>query len=154
MLGRILENEEHGRAEHRFRHGLNFKRTSIPAVGENKDALSAVEELADHLHAEAVPEPVPHVRPQAVAEHEPDGVLAVARARRRREQIPRRLAHIHKRRGARGADVVPERARAEAFADARAHARRQTHDERRVGGAVVQRHADVEARAVGPGLTA
>ena len=117
-------------------------------VVQRHDALGRVEELEDRLDAEPVAERLPHVRPQPVAVDRVHAVLPVARRRRRRQQVPQRLAHVDEPRGPRGADVVPEPGRAELGRDAQRLPRQQLRHGADPARPVVQRHAVVVALAL------
>ena len=63
-------------------------------VDERRVALGRAVELDDARDAEALLEALPDVRPQAVADAEAQAVLAVARVRRRVQQVAAELADV------------------------------------------------------------
>lgn len=82
-------------------------------VFQCEDTLCAVEELINLFDAEAIPERLPHVRPQAVSVDGVDIVVLVPGRWRCSKQVPQSFAYIDKPRGSRGTNVIPESGSAE-----------------------------------------
>ena len=130
--------------------GVGEVGATAPVLGR-EDAFGAAEELDDFADAEAGAEALPDVGAQAVAIHEADFVLFVQGIWGGSEEVAGGLADVHERCGTRVADIGPEGAGGERFADGEGHTREEVEEGGDATRAVVKGHAIVPSVALWAG---
>lgn len=134
--------------------GTRWGKRTVADVEETEDTLAAVEEFADCFNAEPISKPRPNIRSQSIPEHHRNTMLLIPHRLGLRQQIPRRLPNVHKRRGPALPDFVPEARDAEFLAHTQRDAAGDAHEGDVGARTVIHGHWVVEAASVGADLDA